>query len=432
MSELRLRAVRPYGEGPPVDLTVRDGRIAAVEPAEGSPPRAGELDGRGGVLLPGFVDLHTHLREPGGEDAETVRTGTASAAAGGFTDVFAMANTRPVTDSVDRVRWLAELAAAEAVVRVHPVAAVTRDLAGAELTDLDALVAAGVRVFSDDGHCVDDPALVDRALRHLGPAGGVFAQHAQSAALAGGGQVDATVAARLGLPPWPMVAEDVVVARDALLALERDAPLHVCHVSSPRSVEIVRWARERGARVSAEVTPHHLLLDTTRSGTGDPTYKVNPPLRAPEVAPALRDALRDGVIDVVATDHAPHPAHRKRGPWREAAFGMTGLETALAVTAEVFDGTSGVDWRRVAEVLSHRPAALAGIDGVAGRPLAVGEPATFCVVTEDTPWTVSRADTRSLSGNTPFEGREFRHRVVLTVVAGRAVWRHEATTAERR
>ncbi|ASO22001.1 dihydroorotase [Actinoalloteichus hoggarensis] len=420
MTSLRLRRVRPLG-GPAVDVEVTSGWITAIgEPATG-PPRAGELDGRDAVLLPGLVDLHTHLREPGGEDAETVRSGTASAAAGGFTDVFAMANTTPATDTVDRVRRLADLAD-DASTRVHPVAAVTVGLAGERLTDLESLRAAGVRMFSDDGRCVDDARLVDQALRLLGPAGGVLAQHAQSEALAGGGQIDASIADALGLTPWPMVAEDVVVARDVLLAMEHDAPLHVCHVSSPGTLAVLDWARRRGARVTAEVTPHHLLLDTAACATGDPSMKVNPPLRPPAVPPLLRQALRDGVIDVVATDHAPHPEHRKRGPWAAAAFGLTGLETALAVVAEVFTDGSTVDWTGVARVLSHRPAVIGDIADRAGRPPAVGEPADFCLVASDTPWEVRADETRSASRNSPFVGRRFTHRVVLTVCSGRVTW----------
>ncbi|MEU8633635.1 dihydroorotase [Amycolatopsis sp. NPDC048633] len=412
-----LSGVAPFG-GEPVDLVLRDGRIAELRP-HGSAPEPNRFGAEGLVLLPAFVDLHTHLREPGGEDAETIATGTAAAAHGGYSDVFAMANCTPVTDSPERVRHVLGIAARTASCRVHAVGAITEALAGKQLAPIEAMVAAGARMFSDDGRCVDDPVLVRDALEASGRAGTVIAQHAQCGRLAGSGQINAGAAAgRTGLPPWPSTGEETVVARDLVLAADAGAALHVCHVSTARSVALVRWAKEQGWPVTAEVTPHHLLLTDGEAATGDTRYKVNPPLRSPADVQALRAALLDGTIDAVATDHAPHPAAAKAADWCGAPFGMTGLETALAVVAEVLHAGRGVDWALVADRMAHAPARIGGITRFAGRPIAVGEPATFTLVDPRARWTVDPADTAGRSHNTPFGGLSFRHRPVATVVEG--------------
>lgn len=388
-----LRGVRPYG-GPRRDVTVRDGRIRRV-----APPAVdrGADDDDGLILLPGLVDLHTHLREPGGEESETIATGTRSAAAGGFTDVFAMANTVPVTDTAARVRHLGELVASAASARVHAVGAITTGLAGERLAALVEMRDAGARLFSDDGKCVDDAGLMLRALRTAAEHGLVLAQHAQSAQIVGAGQVNAgPVAERTGLPPWHPAGEEAVIARDAILAGHTGAALHVCHLSTLGSVEVIRWAKAQGYPVTCEVTPHHLMLTDEvaapgdRGDTSDPRYKVNPPLRAAGDVAALRQALRDGTIDAVATDHAPHTAASKARQWCAAPFGMTALETAVAVVAEVLTGPDGTDWELLSRLMSGNPARIGGITADAGRPLAETEPATFC-------WSIRRPAGRSTS-----------------------------------
>ncbi|MFI7276964.1 dihydroorotase [Streptomyces sp. NPDC049879] len=401
------------------DLRVADGRIAALRPSGGQVPPGERVAATGGTVLPGLVDLHTHLREPGGEEAETLATGARAAAAGGFTDLFAMANTSPVTDTAARVAALRRRAEGLPV-RVHPVGAATTGLAGRETVDVDALADAGVTVYSDDGRCVDDAGLVLRLLTAMARRGTVFAQHAQSASIVRDGVVNAPVAPLLGVPGWPAAGEEAVIGRDLALVAATGGRLHVCHVSTAGSVALVRAAKAAGLPVTAEVTPHHLALGDDHAVRHGPAVKVNPPLRAADDVAAVRAALRDGTIDVVATDHAPHPARTKTGSWADAAFGLTSLETALPVTAEVFTdaGTGAVDWAAVAAVLSARPAGVGGVAEVAGRPVAEGEPATFCVVAAE-PWRARPDGWRSRSSNSPFHGRDFGHRVVLTALAGR-------------
>ncbi|MEV8412445.1 dihydroorotase [Streptomyces niveus] len=414
-----LRGVRPLG-GAPRDVTVRGSRIAAV-----TPPGNGSSDGTaadcdGLIMLPALVDLHTHLREPGDTPSETIASGTRAAAHGGYSDVLAMANCVPVTDSPERVRHIVERAARTASCRVHPVGAVTGGLAGRELAPLDAMAAAGAVMFSDDGVCVDDPALLVRALEAARRTGTLVAQHAQCPRLVERGQVNAGAAARAtGLPPWPATGEETIVARDVVLAGATGGRLHICHVSTAGTVEIVRWAKSRGWPVTAEVTPHHLLLTDLMTRDADPLHKVNPPLRGARDVAALRAALRDGTIDAVATDHAPHTASSKDNHWCEAPFGMLGLETALPVVAEVLGAGGEPDWDLVAAVMSTRPARIAGLADVAGRPLRAGEPATFTLVDPRADWRVDRTESVSASDNTPFHGMTFRHRVVATVVEGR-------------
>ncbi|MCW2607969.1 MAG: pyrC [Frankiales bacterium] len=417
MTSTLLQGVRLYGEGEPVDVRLADGRIAEL----GTGLSAGDarvLDLAGCVLLPGLVDLHTHLREPGREDAETVESGTRAAAQGGFTAVHAMANTDPVADNAGVVEQVWRLGREAGHCDVAPVGAVTLGLAGERMAELGTMAdsAARVRVFSDDGTCVSDAGLMRRALEYVKAFDGVIAQHAQEPRLTVGAQMnEGVVSSRLGLTGWPAVAEEAIIARDCLLAGHVGSRLHVCHVSTAGSVELVRWAKDRGVDVTAEVTPHHLVLTDDLAETYDATYKVNPPLRTAADVEALRAGLADGTVDVVATDHAPHALEDKEAEWGAAAMGMTGLETALAVVV----GAMGdrLDWRGIADRMSEKPAAIGRLEGH-GRPLAVGEPANVTVVDPGARWTVDPAAMASRSRNTPFAGRELPVRVVATFLRG--------------
>jgi dihydroorotase len=413
--------------GDPTDLLLRDGVVAEVSASTGSTTRDGstgadveEVDAEGLIALPGLVDLHTHLREPGREDAETVETGTMAAALGGFTAVFAMANTDPVADTAGVVEQVWRLGLRAGWVDVRPVGAVTVSLAGERLAELGAMAdsAAAVRVFSDDGHCVDDAVLMRRALEYVKAFDGVVAQHAQEPRLTAGAQMhEGELSGVLGLQGWPAVAEEAIIARDVLLAGHVGSRLHVCHVSTAGSVEIIRWAKSRGIAVTAEVTPHHLLLTDEMVRGYDPVYKVNPPLRTAADVEALRAALADGTIDVVATDHAPHAVEDKDCEWAAAAMGMTGLETALSVVQEAMVSTGLLDWAGVARVLSQAPAAIGRVAGH-GRPLAQGEPANLVLVDPAARWRVDAAEMATQGRNTPFAGRELPGRVVATFLRG--------------
>lgn len=420
--KLLIRGVRPYGDGDPVDVSVVDGVIAEIA-TDLEPGDAEVLEGAGAVLLPGFVDLHTHLREPGREDTETIATGSAAAALGGFTAVFAMANTAPVADNAVVVEHVARRGREVGIVDVYPVGAVTVGLAGERLAELGTMAAAGVRMFSDDGHCVADPLLMRRALEYATSLDVVIAQHAEEPRLTVGAQAhEGDAAARLGLTGWPASAEEAIVARDCLLARQAGARLHVCHVSTEGTAELLRWAKARGTRVSAEVTPHHLLLDDSRLATFDPVNKVNPPLRAAADAAALRRALADGVIDCVATDHAPHAAQDKDCEWAAARPGMLGLQTALSVVVETMVRPGLLTWRDVARVMSERPAEIARLPDH-GRPVEVGEPANLVLVDPDAEWTVRGAELASIAANTPYEGMTLPGRVLATVLRGRCTAR---------
>lgn len=415
-----LRGVRPLG-GDPTDVLLAGGRIA--ETGRGlSAVGARVLDGDGLVALPGLVDLHTHLREPGREDAETVETGTRAAALGGFTAVHAMANTEPVADTAGVVEQVWRLGREAGWVDVRPVGAVTVGLRGERLAELGAMAdsAAAVRVFSDDGKCVWDPVLMRRALEYVKAFDGVIAQHAQEPRLTDGSQMhEGDVSAVLGLRGWPAVAEESIVARDVLLAGHVGSRLHVCHVSTAGSVEIVRWAKGRGVRVTAEVTPHHLFLTDEEVRSYDPVYKVNPPLRTAEDVAALRAALADGTIDIVATDHAPHPGEDKDCEWAVAAMGMTGLETALSVVQATMVDAGLLDWAGVAERLSAAPARIGRLTDQ-GRPLAAGEPANVVLVDPAARRVVDPNAMATLGRNSPYRGRELPGAVVATFYRGHA------------
>ncbi|GAB2472910.1 dihydroorotase [Streptosporangium sandarakinum] len=425
MSEQRstvVRGARILG-GEPADILIRGGIVEEV----GQGLTGDEtIDARGLIALPGLVDLHTHLREPGREDAETVETGTRAAALGGYTAVHAMANTDPVADTAGVVEQVWRLGQEAGHCDVRPVGAVTVGLEGERLAELGAMAdsAAQVRVFSDDGKCVSDAVLMRRALEYVKAFDGVIAQHAQEPRLTAGAQMnEGAVSGRLGLTGWPAVAEEAIIARDCLLAAHVGSRLHVCHVSTAGSVEIIRWAKSKGWDVTAEVTPHHLLLtddlvEDSPVGAYNPIYKVNPPLRTRADVEALRLALADGTIDCVATDHAPHPVEDKETEWSAAAMGMIGLETALSVVHEAMVETGLLDWSGVAERMSYAPARIGRLAGH-GRPVEAGAPANITLYDASARAGVDPSAFASRSRNTPYEGRTLPGRVVATLLRGR-------------
>ncbi|MFV3720320.1 dihydroorotase [Mycobacterium tuberculosis] len=420
-----IRGVRPYGEGERVDVLVDDGQIAQIGPDLAIPDTADVIDATGHVLLPGFVDLHTHLREPGREYAEDIETGSAAAALGGYTAVFAMANTNPVADSPVVTDHVWHRGQQVGLVDVHPVGAVTVGLAGAELTEMGMMNAgaAQVRMFSDDGVCVHDPLIMRRALEYATGLGVLIAQHAEEPRLTVGAVAhEGPMAARLGLAGWPRAAEESIVARDALLARDAGARVHICHASAAGTVEILKWAKDQGISITAEVTPHHLLLDDARLASYDGVNRVNPPLREASDAVALRQALADGIIDCLATDHAPHAEHEKCVEFAAARPGMLGLQTALSVVVQTMVAPGLLSWRDIARVMSENPACIARLPDQ-GRPLEVGEPANLTVVDPDATWTVTGADLASRSANTPFESMSLPATVTATLLRGKVTAR---------
>ena len=413
-----IRGVRPYGEQA-VDLLLRDGLIADA----GHDLKAVDaqiLDAGGLIALPGLVDLHTHLREPGREDAETVETGSRAAALGGYTAVHAMANTDPVADTAGVVEQVWRLGRDAGLVDVAPVGAVTVGLGGTRLAELGAMAdsPARVRVFSDDGVCVADPALMRRALEYVKAFDGVIAQHAEEPRLTQNAQMhEGVLSARLGLAGWPSVAEEAIIARDVLLAAHVGSRLHVCHLSTRGSVAILARAKADGIPVTCEVTPHHLLL-TDECVTGyDPLFKVNPPLRTAEDVEALRAGLADGTIDAIATDHAPHAMEDKECEWATARPGMLGLEHALSIAVETMIVTGRLDWRGLADRMSVRPARIGQLQDH-GQPIEAGRPANLVLVDPEARTVVSAADLASRARNTPYTGLELPARVVATFLRG--------------
>jgi dihydroorotase len=411
-------------------LTLPDGTASDIEIANGVITAIGKtlpnnsdyqvVDLQGSVVLPGLVDLHTHLREPGKEDAETVLSGSMAAAKGGYVAISAMANTSPVADTAGVVEQVYALGQSAGFVDVFPIGAVTQGLNGEALSEIGAMADsnARVRVFSDDGNCVHDPLVMRRALEYVKKFGGVIAQHAQEPALTKGAQMnEGDISSRLGLKGWPAVAEEAIIARDVLLVDHVQSRLHICHLTTAGGVEIIRWAKARGINVTAEVTPHHLLLTDDYANSYDPIFKVNPPLRTQRDVEALREGLADGTIDIVATDHAPHPAEAKECEWQEAAFGMLGLESALSIVNQTMVQTGLLNWEGVADRMSLAPARIAGYASHGGR-IEVGAPAHLTVINPTQSYRVDRDLVASRSRNTPFHGMELSGVVQATFFRG--------------
>ena len=417
-----VRGAKPLG-AEATDLLINDGLIVALGADAATHPAAAgatviEADGQ--IALPGIVDLHTHLREPGREDAETVETGTRAAALGGFTAVHAMANSNPVADTAGVVEQVWSLGRRSGWVDVRPIGAVTVGLNGEQMSEIGAMAdsRAAVRVFSDDGICVFDPLIMRRALEYVKAFDGVIAQHAQEPRLTEGAQMnEGEVSAVLGLAGWPAVAEESIIARDVLLAEHVGSRLHICHVSTAGSVEIIRWAKSRGVQVTAEVTPHHLLLTDELVKSYDPVYKVNPPLRREADVMALRAALADGTIDIIGTDHAPHPSEAKECEWAAAAMGMTGLETALSVVQHTMIETGMISWADFARITSSAPAEIGRVSDQ-GRALEVGEPANITLVDAAARWVVDPYAMATKGRNSPFKGLELPGKVTTVFFHG--------------
>jgi dihydroorotase len=395
-------------DGTSSDIQIANGVITAVGKSLSKLSVDQVIDFKGSVVLPGLVDLHTHLREPGKEDAETVLSGSMAAAKGGFVAISAMANTSPVADTAGVVEQVYALGQSAGFVDVFPIGAVTQGLNGQTLSEIGAMADsnARVRVFSDDGNCVHDPLVMRRALEYVKKFNGVIAQHAQEPALTIGSQMNEGVnSSRLGLKGWPAVAEEAIIARDVLLADHVQSRLHICHLTTAGGVDIIRWAKARGINVTAEVTPHHLLLTDDYANSYDPIFKVNPPLRTQRDVEALREGLADGTIDIVATDHAPHPAEAKECEWQEAAFGMLGLESALSIVNQTMVQTGILNWEGVADRMSRAPSRIAGYENHGGK-IEVGALAHLTVINPTQTYRVDRDLVASRSRNTPFHGME--------------------------
>ena len=430
--EILFVGARPYGEES-ADIAVRGNRIVAVgKEARSEVPEAEVVDVTGLVALPGLVDLHTHLREPGQEDAETVFTGTRAAAVGGYTCVFAMANTNPVADTASVVEQVKMLGDKAGWVEVHPIGAVTVGLEGKTLSSMSAMAKseAAVRVFSDDGKCVADPVLMRRALEYVKTFGGVIAQHAQDPALTEGAQMnESPLSAELGLAGWPAVAEEAIIARDVALTDHVGSRYHVLHASTKGSVEQIREAKRRGINVTAEATPHHIFLTEEEARSYDPRFKVNPPLRTQEDVEALRDALEDGTIDTIGTDHAPHPLEMKDCEWQAGAFGMIGIETALPVLITTMVDTGRMNWRDIARVMSEKPAQI-GLATEQGQPIEAGSFANLAFVDPSVERVVENGWSRST--NNPYLGHTLKGQVKYTVYRGKITVREGMPVEEER
>ena len=418
-------------EGKPLSLEVTAGLISKITNEEGASLDSSEriqlIDGLGKTVISGLVDLHTHLREPGNEDSETVLTGSQAAVAGGFCAVSAMANSFPVADTAGVVEQVFRLGQSHGICDVFPIGAITVGLKGKQLSEMTAMQRseARTRIFSDDGKCLSNALVMRRALEYVKIFDGVIAQHAQDPLLTADSQMnEGLVSAKLGLKGWPAVAEEAIIARDILLAEHVQSRLHICHVSTAGSVEIIRWAKNRGFQVTCEVTPHHLLLTEDLVESYNPIFKVNPPLRTKSDVEALRQGVADGTIDVIATDHAPHPKESKDCEWPAAAFGMTGLETALSVSYKSLVENKILDLSQLIQIMSEKPARIGKYEQ--HGELKVGKEANFALVDLSESWSPQRGSGYSKSQNNPFMDYQLPVVVEETYLRGKMVFRRDA------
>jgi dihydroorotase len=415
------RVVDPSeGLDAPCDVLIDGGRIAAVGPRIDTPADR-TVDASGLIIVPGLIDLHVHLREPGDEAKETILSGARAAVRGGFTTVCAMPNTRPVNDRREITEKILAEARRAGLANVLPIAAITRASGGRDLVDMADLVAAGAVAFSDDGRPVPDSRVMRQALEAAAAAGSHIIDHCEDRSLAEGGAInEGPVSARLGIPGIPAAAEDVMVARDIILAEAAGTRVHIAHLSTAGAVRMVGQAKARGVRVSAEATPHHLLLTDEALESRDANFKMNPPLRSASDAAALVEALRTGVVDVIATDHAPHTVEEKGRDLTAAPFGIVGLETAVSLVLDRLVRPGTISLPRFVELLSAGPARLLGLPRK-GR-IAAGADADLTVLDLDLPVTVDKARFESKGRNTPFDGWKLRGGPVMTIVGGRIVY----------
>jgi len=409
-----------------LDVAVADGKIAAL--GRKVTHTADEvIDAREMIVAPGLIDMHVHLREPGFEEKETIESGTAAAAAGGFTAVACMPNTDPTLDNDSEIEFVLRQAARVGHTRVYPIGALTKGRQGKELAEIGLMVRAGAVAFSDDGDGIADAGVCLRAMRYVSMFDRLFIQHCDDKSLSGDGCMNAGLTAtRLGLPGIPTLAEEVMLQRDLALARQTEVRYHVAHVSAAGSVELVRRAKAAGQRVTAEVTPHHLLLTEEACGTYDPNYKMHPPLRSRADQEALLEGVRDGTIDCLVSDHAPHSQQEKEHEFQLALFGIIGVETSLALFIKALIEPKVITWPALIAAMSTRPAELLG---VAGGTLKVGSAADVTVIDPRAEWTISVEKLRSKSRNTPFDGWKVRGRTVLTLVEGEFRYREERVAA---
>jgi len=414
------------------DIAVRDGRVTAIGPGLSRSPADRVIDAEGCLVTPGLIDPHVHLREPGQEHKETLATGSLAAVAGGFTTVCCMPNTSPALDTPEVVAFVMARAASTAACRVFPVAAATKGRKGEDLTEIGLMARAGAVAFSDDGDCIPTAGMMARVLSAVSATGLCFMQHCQDPTLTKGAAMHAgEVSTRLGLGGWPRSAEEIIIERDIRLA--RGVPgsrYHVQHISSGESVDLIRRARAAGhTNVTAEAAPHHLLLTHEACDGYNTLAKVNPPLRETKDMQAIRQGVADGTITVLATDHAPHSADEKALPFEDAPFGFVGLETALALYAQALIATGLIDWPRMIAMMTLEPARLCNLDRQGLGALRIGGPADITIIDPDLEWTITRAELRGKSWNTPFLGRKVKGRAIVTLVNGRIAYENAAAKA---